>query len=71
MHSHVARPFKVPFGYFGVGLVCVVGCSVCIFNLVVSSWEAQVAGAVLVVSGIAIYWLCKRFIPSSGTKTVQ
>lgn len=63
LHSHVARPFKIPLGLFGVGMVCLVGGGVCIFNLVMAPWPAKVGGAVLVVMGIIVYYLCKRFLP--------
>jgi hypothetical protein len=40
-----------------------VGGGVCIFNLVVAPWQAKVGGAILVVAGLVIYFLCKRFLP--------
>eukprot|EP00026_Physarum_polycephalum_P006999 Phypoly_transcript_07052.p1 GENE.Phypoly_transcript_07052~~Phypoly_transcript_07052.p1 ORF type:complete len:315 (+),score=29.17 Phypoly_transcript_07052:729-1673(+) len=69
LHSHVARPFKIPLGYFGVGVLCTMGSAVCIFNIIVTPWQAKVGGAILVVAGAAIYFLCKRFLPKT-TKNV-
>jgi len=60
MHTNVARPFKIPLGYAGVGLTCFLGSSVCLFNLVVAPRSAQIGGAVLVVFGLGFYFIAKR-----------
>lgn len=60
MHSNVARPFKIPFGNFGVGLICTLGSSVCIFNLLVAPLMAQVGGIVLVIFGLVLYYGARK-----------
>jgi len=53
----MARPFKIPLGYFGLGYVSVIGVGICIFNIVIAKHIAQIGGAVLAVTGVLLYYL--------------
>lgn len=51
------RPFSIPGGIFGLIYVSIVGVGICIFNIVVASYFAQIGGAVLAIIGILVYFI--------------